>query len=243
MAFGLDLTNRRFAHFCRSGDPDALGDVFDRTAGRLMRVALWLSGDRADAEDLLQRTFLQLIETREQFRVGEPVLPWMMGVLGNQAKKLRRERDRGAVVRQRPEPVVDPEVEAAARELDEAVRAVQQRLAAPYRDVLRLHLEQGLNSKVIAAQLDRPAGTVRTQLMRALEQLRRRLPGGFVAGLAAIAALDAGALAAVRGPVLAAARSARTGGRTRSVACTRRPTAARRGAGRTTWGPGPASWT
>ena len=35
-----DPTDRRFAHFCRTGDPDALGDVFDATAGRLMRVAL-----------------------------------------------------------------------------------------------------------------------------------------------------------------------------------------------------------
>jgi DNA-directed RNA polymerase specialized sigma24 family protein len=65
MAFGLDPTNRRFRHYCRTGDPDALADVFDRTAGRLMRVALWLTGNRTDAEDLLQRTFLQVIETRE----------------------------------------------------------------------------------------------------------------------------------------------------------------------------------
>lgn len=208
MAFARNRTDRRFAHFCRTGDPDALGDVFDATAGRLMRVALWLSGDRADAEDLLQRTFLQLIETRAQFRIGEPVLPWMIGLLGNQAHKLRRERERKADARAERERVVDPLVEAAARELDEAILAVQERLGDPYRDVLRLHLQQGLNAKEIAQRLQRPAGTVRTQLVRALEQLRRRLPGGFVAGMAAIAALDVGALAAVRGPVLAAARAA-----------------------------------
>jgi RNA polymerase sigma factor (sigma-70 family) len=207
MVFGRDPSDQRFAHFCRTGDPDALGDVFDRTAGRLMRIALWLAGNRADAEDLLQRTFLQAIETRQQFRAGEPVLPWLMGLLGNQARKLRSERDRAAALRRQPDRVADPEVDAAARELDDAVRAVRERLGEPYGEVLRLHLEQGLNAKEIAAQLLRPAGTVRTQLMRALDLLRRKLPGGFVAGLAVLAVVDASALAAVRTAVLATAKS------------------------------------
>jgi hypothetical protein len=73
--------------------------------------------------------------------------------------------------------------------------------------VLRLHLEEGLNGKEIAERLARPAGTVRTQLVRALEQLRRHLPGGFVAGLAALVVVDGAAIAAVRVGVLAAARA------------------------------------
>jgi RNA polymerase sigma-70 factor (ECF subfamily) len=208
MVFGRDSTDRRFAQYCRTGDPDALGDVFDRTAGRLMRVAMWLAGNRADAEDLLQRTFLQAIETRSQFRAGERVLPWLMGLLGNQARKQRRERDRAAALRQQSDRVVDPEVDAAASELDAAVRTVRQRLGEPYCDVLHLHLEHGLNAKEIAERLARPAGTVRTQLMRALELLRKKLPGGFVAGLAAFTVIEASALAAVRSAVLATAHSA-----------------------------------
>jgi hypothetical protein len=51
-----DPAGRRFQHCCETGDPVALGDVFDRTAGHLMREALWLGGTRADAEGLLQRT-------------------------------------------------------------------------------------------------------------------------------------------------------------------------------------------
>ncbi|MGK0156218.1 MAG: RNA polymerase sigma-70 factor (ECF subfamily) [Neolewinella sp.] len=206
MAFGLDPTNRRFRHYCRTGDPDALADVFDRTAGQLMRVALWLTGNRTDAEDLLQRTFLQVIETREQFRIGQPALPWLMGLLGNQARKHRRERT--ALPREVSDKVVDPEVEAATNELGAAVQTVRERLGEPYQEVLRLHLELGLNAKEIASRLLRPAGTVRTQLMRALELLRRKLPGGFVAGLTAITALDGAALANVRRVVLTAANAA-----------------------------------
>lgn len=205
--FGRDHTDQRFAHYCRTGDPDALADVFDRTAGRLMRVALWLVGNRPDAEDLLQRTFLQAIEARASFELGRPVLPWLLGLLGNQARKLRSERQRATVVPAAADRVVDAVAEAAAKELEHAVGAVRDRLGAPYSEVLRLHLEEGLNGKEIAERLARPAGTVRTQLVRALEQLRRHLPGGFVAGLAALAVVDAAAVAAVRVGVLAAARA------------------------------------
>jgi len=209
--FGRDPIDRRFAHYCRTGDPDALGDVFDHTAGRLMRVALWLALDRADAEDLLQRTFLQAIETRAQFDRGKPVLPWLMGLLGNQARKLRRDRDRATALRPPPDRVCDPEVEALARELEQTVGAVSDRLGEPYRDVLRLHLEQGLDAKEIAERLARPAGTVRTQLVRALDLLRRRLPGGFVAGLGALTVVDVAAVAAVRTAVMTSAQGAAVG--------------------------------
>ncbi len=200
--------DRRFRRFCETGDPDALGDVFDATAGRLMRVALWLARNRNDAEDLLQRTFLQAIETREQFRIGEPVLPWLIGLLGNQTRKLRSERDRTAASRGLVDKVDDPEVAVASRELAGAVKAVSNRLGEPYRDVLLLHLESGLNAKEIAARLDRPAGTVRTQLVRALELLRRRLPNGFVAGMVAITAPEVSALAGTREEIVRAAHAA-----------------------------------
>jgi RNA polymerase sigma-70 factor (ECF subfamily) len=204
---GRDPTDQRFAHYCRTGDPDALADVFDRTAGRLMRVALWLVGNRADAEDLLQRTFLRAIEARASFELGRPVLPWLLGLLGNQARQLRGERQRSAVVPARADQVVDAVAEAATRELEHAVVAVRDQLGAPYSEVLRLHLEEGLNGKEIAARLARSPGTVRTQMVRALEQLRRHLPGGFVAGLAALAVVDSAAIAAVRVGVLTMARA------------------------------------
>ncbi|HEX5053294.1 MAG TPA: sigma-70 family RNA polymerase sigma factor [Planctomycetota bacterium] len=151
--------DRRFRQFCETGDPEALGDVFDRTSGSLIRVALWLAANRTDAEDLLQRTFLKAIETRRQFRSGAPVVPWLMGLLGNEARRQRRERDRAATVRCAPDRVVDPEQAVVARELADTVRSVGDRLGSPYGEVLRLHLEDGLTCDEIAAHLRRRAGT------------------------------------------------------------------------------------
>lgn len=204
-----DPVDRDFHHFCRTGEPEALGRVFDAVAGQLLRIALWLCGNRADAEDVLQRTFVQAIELRARYESGRSAVAWLLGLLGNQAKKQRREREARAVPA-KPHAVRDPVVEAAAAELAAAVEAVRSDFGDAYRDVLRLHLQEGLGAHEIAVVLKRPASSVRTQLMRALQELRRRLPAGFVGGMApAWLAIDGGPVSsALREAVIAAARSA-----------------------------------
>lgn len=182
MALFPRSVDSQFARFCRTGDPAALGSVFDRTAPELVRIACYLTGNRADAEDLVQRTFLAAIERRGAFAAERRAMPWLCGILANHARQLQRDRARQPVHARGDEPSSDPAVEAAQRELDERLQQLRGELSAPYADVLRLHLEQGLTAKEIAGRLSRPAGTVRTQLVRALTQLKQRLPDGFVAG-------------------------------------------------------------
>ncbi|HLQ36250.1 MAG TPA: sigma-70 family RNA polymerase sigma factor, partial [Planctomycetota bacterium] len=206
MAFALRSTDQMFRRYCRTGDPQALGVVFDRTAPELLRIAGWLVGNRADAEDLLQHTFLLAIEARGSFDHTQRALPWLCGILSNQARNLRRERARRAALGTTPGAARDPAAAAMDTEFGAAVLAARAAISAPYREVLELHLTQGLNSKQIAEKLGRPAGTVRTQLMRALELLRKRLPSGFVTGFAPVAA-DSASLGIVKAAVLAHAHS------------------------------------
>jgi RNA polymerase sigma factor (sigma-70 family) len=198
--------DRLLAHFQRTGDPRSLGRLFDRTAPELLRVACWLASNRADAEDLLQRTFLTVLTARDSYDPARRALPWLCGVLGNHAKKLREERARPPLCAL-PAAVRDPVAAAADAEIAAAVASLRDRIGAPYAQVLDLHLHEGLDAKTIAARLGRPAGTVRTQLVRALRRLRDLLPGGFVAGAGALltANAQAASLATVRGAVLRAA--------------------------------------
>ena len=71
-----------------------------------------------------------------------------------------------------------------------------------YRQVLTLHLEHGLNAKQIGEVLGRPAGTVRTQVVRGMDLLRGLLPAGFAAASGLVLSTARG-LAAVRDAVLA----------------------------------------
>ncbi|MCC7061531.1 MAG: sigma-70 family RNA polymerase sigma factor [Planctomycetes bacterium] len=205
--------DRLLRHFCRTGDPRALGKLFDRTAPELLRAALWLCRDRTDAEDLLQRTFLTVIEARANFDLSRPAMPWLVGILGNHARKLqeqrRRDQERRTVILEGPRilegpgAVADPAHEAAGTEFVAMLTEMRRSIGAPYSEVLDLHLGQGLMPAEIAAALGRPQGTVRTQLMRGLALLRQRLPMHIIAPLGAFALLSQGASAAQLAPLRA----------------------------------------
>lgn len=188
--------DRAFECYRTTGDPRQLAVVFDATARELFRLAWHLVGERHAAEDLVQGTFLAAIEAAATFVPDREVLPWLCGILANRARDLRRHRH----VRAQPVPpqrldVVDPVMEAGARELDAVVGRAIRALDEPYRQVLLLHLEHGLGGAEIGETLVRPEATVRSQLQRGLERLRRVLPIGIAGSVRVMApSVDLGAM-------------------------------------------------
>lgn len=193
---------RAFAEFRRSGDPRALGEVYDRLAPELLRLALHLTHDAAEAEDVLQATFLAAIEGARRFDPARRVLPWLVGILSLEAKRARER-----LLRQ-PDPrrleraaSPDPRDSAAQAELLEHLDQGLARLPTAFRPVLSLRLRHGLSVPEIAAVLERSPGTVRSQLARATERLRQVLPAGLAGALQACDRPTRG-LAAVRAAVV-----------------------------------------
>jgi len=197
--------DRAFAEYQRSGAPGALGDVYDRLAPELLRVAWHLTARAADAEDALQATFVAAIQGAERFDPARPVLPWLTGILANEARRLNaRAARRADPERLRVPAAPDPEQDAERRELLERLESALERVPEAFRPVLRLRLRHGLTETEIAAVLERPCGTVRSQLARGTELLRRALPAGLAGGWVALVPPTRG-LAAVRTSVLAEA--------------------------------------
>jgi RNA polymerase sigma-70 factor (ECF subfamily) len=198
--------DRAFARYARTGEPAALAVVFDGSAAELYRLAFHLLGDRHLAEDLVQQAFVVAIEQAARFDGERRVLPWLCGILTNRALHLRRQRrQRAAGTPAATDVVVDPLAEANARESAELVARTVRALPEPYRQVLLLHLVHELAPQEIAEALARPDATVRTQLARGLERLRKALPVGL-AGLGACTVPPAIGLEVVRAVVLAHAK-------------------------------------
>jgi RNA polymerase sigma-70 factor, ECF subfamily len=190
------------------GDISALGKLFDELSAELFRLALYLSPDACDAEDLVQNTFLSAIESQRGYDKSRPLRPWLTGILANLAR--RRRRDLG---RSRPSPIpegltasTDTDVAGAAErdELRSCLKGALRSLPQPYRQVLTLHLEESMTARRIGEVMERPAGTVRSQIVRGLDLLRKSLPAGVTGGLSYILA-SGHALAGVRVEVLRAA--------------------------------------
>ena len=145
-------------------------------------LALRLVRDAAQADDLVQETFLAALQRRPQ---GDRSLrPWLGQVLRHQAalwrrgEAHRRERERE---RERPcaegLPSSDELLERA--ELHGAIVQALTRLREPYRSVVLLRFYEGYEPSEIARRQGIPAATVRSQLKRGLEELRKELDQRF----------------------------------------------------------------
>src|SRR5690606_29928096 len=90
-AFAADRRmDQAFLRFQTTGNPDDLAEVFDLSATRLLRVAMHLSRDRNDAEDLVQAVFLVAIERRHDYRRRAGVMGWLLGILNDLVRRRRR---------------------------------------------------------------------------------------------------------------------------------------------------------
>lgn len=192
-----------FERFARHGDTSALGAAYDRLAPALLAVALHVARDSAEAEDLLQATFVTAIERAAHWQRDTRVEPWLAGILAHHARNASRARARVPdAERLHVTSPTSPLDEARARELDEELTRGLAQVPEDWRPVLVLRVRHGLTAAEIAAALGRPPGTVRTQLSRALEIVRRVLPAGLASSFVALAARPARGLDLVRAAVV-----------------------------------------
>ncbi|MEM7200206.1 MAG: sigma-70 family RNA polymerase sigma factor [Planctomycetota bacterium] len=196
----LHPADQHFRDYRRTGNPTALATVFDLLAQELLLVSAHLARRGGEPEDLLQATFLAAIESADRWDDQRPLLPWLIGIMVNQARHEQRERGRASAGNEAPEPVggePDPAEVAATDELRETILHTLEALPQPYRHVMTLRWVHGLTAAQIAHSLGSPLPTVKSQLRRGLAILRQALPVGLAASLAALLTPGA-ALAQVR---------------------------------------------
>lgn len=162
----------------RAGDPAA----FDALVGAYMRrafsVAFRLLGQKEDAEDLVQETFLAVLQRIDSFQAGRPFSPWFFRILVNRGLNARKARSLrttdeipDAAAARGPGP--DRETERAL--LRDDVAAALARLPDRQRTIVRLFELEGFASPEIAEILEISEGTVRWHLHEARKTLRQHL--------------------------------------------------------------------
>ena len=173
------------------------GETGDQIFNRLVmpevdvmwRVAMSLTRNRADAEDLVQESLLRAYKAIEGFD-GRYPRAWLLTILRNTERNRHRRR--------RPELLSDPdmveergprtdadEVERRAEDhdFDEAVTRALAELPENFRRVIELVDVDGLTYQEAADVLDVPLGTVMSRLHRARRRIRDLLvPAGYGPG-------------------------------------------------------------
>jgi len=150
---------------------------------RLWTFALRLSGDRHDAEDLLQRACVRGLERAHQLQPGTAPLSWMFSIV--QSMWINELRARNVRSRSGLEwndnfllTVADPAVRTPEETLlnGEIIAAVE-RLPEPQRNVMLLVAVEGLSYAEAAAMLDVPIGTIMSRLSRARQTVAAHFDG------------------------------------------------------------------
>lgn len=153
---------------------ERLGRLFDAHHRRLFGLACRMTGDREDARDLVQETFVRAARSRSLPADGSPAEGWLVQVLVH----LCRDRRRRLEVRERyaAEPRSGDGVASVPPDLD-VWRAVAA-LPARQRAVIVLHEVEGHEVVRVADLLGISPVTVRWHLQAARRRLRGLLEGG-----------------------------------------------------------------
>jgi RNA polymerase sigma-70 factor (ECF subfamily) len=168
-----------------AGDNQAFGQLFTRLAPRVYGFFMRSFGEATLAEELVQATFFNVHRSRETYRVGLPVRPWLFTIAARVRKdelrrryRLKEDCDEDALERAEEAMATraatdsdgDGQGERAAR-----VRAAIDRLPESQRVVVQLHRFEGLTFAQIAEILGTTALAVRARAFRAYETLRVEL--------------------------------------------------------------------
>ncbi len=165
---------------------EKLQEKIDGYSDMLFKIAYVRTGNRADAEDIVQETFYQYLRTSKVFDSEEYERAWLIRVTINGCRKMWRSgfyRRRSDVPAPEPGTAIDfgeaeeqgPEEHFLDKERARTVLEAVRKLPAAYRDVIHLFYYEELSVKEIAEILERKVSTVTSQLTRGRELLKKSL--------------------------------------------------------------------
>jgi RNA polymerase sigma-70 factor (ECF subfamily) len=166
----------------RAGQANAMGLEY---LDGLYSYAMVLTRNHAEAEDLVQETYIRAMQAMRRLRADSNIKGWLFTILKNiWFNQLRKRRNGPQMVEiEAGDGAANNIVEPSKNSHDlyvskleaEQVRAAIQQLSVEFREIILLREYEDLSYREIASVLHCPLGTVMSRLGRARAQLRTRL--------------------------------------------------------------------
>jgi RNA polymerase sigma-70 factor (ECF subfamily) len=177
----------------KAGDENAFTELVDRHRDAVVNLTYRYLGNKSDAEDLAQEVFLRIYRSRARYEPAAKFTTWLYRVAANACLNEVRDRRRrptfaAAALDEPGAPATDgraasPVEEAERSELREQVRAALAELPERQRMALLLNKFHGLGYEEMADALAMTVPAVKSLLVRARENVRRRIEPYLKAGL------------------------------------------------------------
>ena len=177
---------------CRRGDMEAFGAMVQKYQDRVFNAVLRMCGNRDDAEELCQETFVKALENLSGFRQASGFYTWLFRIAVNLTISRRRRGGRVKFhsldsvesgdddVPRRRDAVADPRgsdpgVLVENADVNRCVLKALEELDEEFRVAVVLRDVEGMNYEQIAQILEIPVGTVKSRLYRARSTLQGKL--------------------------------------------------------------------
>jgi RNA polymerase sigma-70 factor (ECF subfamily) len=169
----------------RQGDVGVLEALVEQYQYRLVRYLIYLLGRRDVVDDLVQETWLRVLERGSSYDGKSRFEPWLFRVARNIAFDAMRQRRMSGVDSNadgvRPAPASDDAspftIAARTEDADRLARSLDT-LEPVYREALVLRFQEDLSLQEISAIVGAPVSTVASRIYRGLATLRPQCEGG-----------------------------------------------------------------
>lgn len=170
----------------QEGDVYAFEQIVHRYKDPLINFIYHFLGDRIDAEDVVQETFLRVFKKKHLYRSIAKFSTWIYTIAGNLAKtELRRRRRRQILSLTRmgredsdyelPDVFYSPERIVDGNIKEKEIRKEIEALPIKFREVVVLRDIQELSYEEISKILKIPLGTVKSRVNRGRLRLQKKL--------------------------------------------------------------------
>jgi RNA polymerase sigma-70 factor, ECF subfamily len=188
-----EASDRELIGLINSGDLDSMETLMNRYTSKAYQIAYSILGNRDDAEEVTQDSFVRIYRALPNFRGDSEFSTWMYRIVVNQARnKYRWNRRRGMHLSvslnkesetddgpnlkiEVPDKAKTPDKEIIFNEWEGEIAEEIKKLPPVNREALILRNVRNLSYEQIATLLDCKVGTIKSRIARAREELRRRL--------------------------------------------------------------------
>lgn len=173
--------NDLFLLFKEKKDTDALNELFQRNVDLAYRIALQYSYNKSDAEDIVQNSFLALMAHKGDYQNQHKFTGWLISIIINHCRNLNRTENRmkerhkkKASERLSEKKTTDLSVEPEENKMKSVMASIN-KLPGKYKMALSLRYFENCSFQDIAVALSLKESTVRKQISRGLEMVRKEL--------------------------------------------------------------------
>ncbi len=159
------------------GSETAVQGLIERFQGQVFGLCYRMLGNRQDAEDAAQESFLRMYRSLARWDSTRDFRPWLLAIAGNRCRTMLAQRKKSmqnvAIIEECLEDETPPKEKAD--HLQEEVNLALSDMRTEYRQAFQLFHEQELSYAEIAEALGCPLGTVKTWVHRARREIASQL--------------------------------------------------------------------